>query len=193
MNVYDFDKTIYGGDSSLDFYLFCLARNIKVLSSIPSQLLWALFYLIKIKTKTQCKEKFFSFLYYIDNIDDMIDEFWNKEMWKIKQWYLKQKTESDVWVSASPEFLLQPVAEILRVRRVIASKVNPKTGRFNSLNCYGKEKADRFHEQFPDVAVDSVYSDSYSDAPLFNLGKNAFIVKGDKITRIKPASKPERH
>jgi hypothetical protein len=185
MNVYDFDKTIYDGDSSLNFYLFCLTKNIKILSSIPAQLLWTLFYLMKIKTKTQCKEKLFSFLYYIDNIDDMIDEFWNKEIWKIKQWYLKQKAEDDVWVSASPEFLLRPASEILQIRKVIASKVNPKTGKFNSLNCYGKEKASRFHEQFSDVAVDSVYSDSFSDLPLFNLGKNAFIVKGDKIRQLR--------
>ncbi|MDR0558054.1 MAG: haloacid dehalogenase-like hydrolase [Treponema sp.] len=184
MNVYDFDKTIYDGDSALDFYLFCLTRNIKILAVIPAQLLWAFFYFVKIKTKTQCKEKFFSFLYYIDNIDCMADEFWNEKMRKIKQWYLKQKTEDDVWVSASPEFLLRPAAEILQVRNIIASKVNPKTGRFNSLNCYGKEKASRFREQFPDIEVDSVYSDSLSDAPLFNLGKNAFVVKGDKMRRL---------
>ena len=27
MNVYDFDKTIYDGDSTLDFYLFSLKKN----------------------------------------------------------------------------------------------------------------------------------------------------------------------
>ena len=26
MNVYDFDKTIYNGDSTLDFYFFCLKK-----------------------------------------------------------------------------------------------------------------------------------------------------------------------
>ena len=27
MNVYDFDKTIYKGDSTLDFYFFCLRKK----------------------------------------------------------------------------------------------------------------------------------------------------------------------
>ena len=27
MNIYDFDKTIYDGDSSIDFYKFCVKKN----------------------------------------------------------------------------------------------------------------------------------------------------------------------
>ena len=27
LNVFDFDNTIYDGDSSIDFYIFCLKRN----------------------------------------------------------------------------------------------------------------------------------------------------------------------
>ena len=30
-NAYDFDETIYDGDSSVDFYFFCLHKNKKVL------------------------------------------------------------------------------------------------------------------------------------------------------------------
>lgn len=26
-NIYDFDKTIYDGDSTVDFFLFCLKRE----------------------------------------------------------------------------------------------------------------------------------------------------------------------
>lgn len=26
MNVYDFDKTIYDGDSTIDFYLYCVKK-----------------------------------------------------------------------------------------------------------------------------------------------------------------------
>ena len=31
INGYDFDETIYDGDSSVDFYFFCLRKNKKVL------------------------------------------------------------------------------------------------------------------------------------------------------------------
>ena len=30
MNVYDFDGTIYGGDSSVDFYFLCLRRRPRI-------------------------------------------------------------------------------------------------------------------------------------------------------------------
>ena len=37
MNVYDFDKTIYLDDSSVDFYKFNLKRNPKLIKFWPRQ------------------------------------------------------------------------------------------------------------------------------------------------------------
>ena len=70
INSYDFDKTIYDGDSSADFYKYCLKRNKKVLLQVPVQLWGTLLYVIKIIDKTKFKEKIFSFLKRIDNIDN---------------------------------------------------------------------------------------------------------------------------
>ena len=36
MNAYDFDKTVYYGDSTADFYLFCLKRHKKIITLAPS-------------------------------------------------------------------------------------------------------------------------------------------------------------
>ena len=48
MNVYDFDGTIYDGDSSIDFYLFCIKRKPSILfRSIIKQLSGAILYAIK--------------------------------------------------------------------------------------------------------------------------------------------------
>ena len=62
INAYDFDKTIYDGDSSIDFYFFCLKRNKRILLCLPVQILGFLLYIFKIKNKTYFKEKAFSFL-----------------------------------------------------------------------------------------------------------------------------------
>ena len=51
MNVYDFDNTIYDGDSSIDFYLFCLKKNKKVIYLLPKQFLAFTLYKIKVKDK----------------------------------------------------------------------------------------------------------------------------------------------
>ena len=31
VNTYDFDKTIYNGDSTIDFYIFCLKKEITII------------------------------------------------------------------------------------------------------------------------------------------------------------------
>ena len=38
MNAYDFDKTIYNGDSTAHFYLFSLRRHPKIWLLLPSLL-----------------------------------------------------------------------------------------------------------------------------------------------------------
>ena len=38
MNIYDFDGTIYNGDSTIDFWLFTLKRHPSALLMIPYQL-----------------------------------------------------------------------------------------------------------------------------------------------------------
>ena len=38
INVYDFDKTIYNGDSTIDFYLFCLKKKFSIILLLPLQI-----------------------------------------------------------------------------------------------------------------------------------------------------------
>lgn len=39
LNVFDFDDTIYKGDSSIDFYLFCLKENVRLIRYLPIQIM----------------------------------------------------------------------------------------------------------------------------------------------------------
>ena len=91
MNIYDFDKTIYYNDSSLDFYKFVLKKNKKILLIIP-KLMWYLFlYIINLKNKKEVKEVFFSFLKKNNNVDILVNEFWNLNEKKIKDFKTKEK------------------------------------------------------------------------------------------------------
>ena len=62
INVYDFDKTIYQGDSTIDFYLFCLKKNISLLRYLPIQIYGFIIYIFGLREKEYFKEKFFCFL-----------------------------------------------------------------------------------------------------------------------------------
>ena len=102
INVYDFDGTIYDGDSSVDFYLFCLKKKIKIIRRLPSFGFNIIFYLFKRISKEQLKGNYFSFLNDFDNIDSVINEFWSKYKNKIKKFYIDKDHKNDFIISASP-------------------------------------------------------------------------------------------
>ncbi len=177
LNVYDFDGTIYRGDSTVDFYRFCIARHPSVLLRIPLQLKGAVMYKFGRYSKTVFKEEFFSFLKALDNPQEDVNMFWKKHRDRIYDWYLAQKKESDIIISASPEFLLRPVCDYLGVPKLIASRVDIRTGRFNGLNCHGEEKPERLRRETGLTHIDAFYSDSMSDRPMAEIADKAFIVK----------------
>lgn len=180
MNVYDFDRTIYDGDSTVDFYFFCLKRHIKMVLLLPSLIGGYLrYYVFKKGSKTQCKETMYRFLKYCDTDKDVKD-FWKKYVSKIKDWYLKQKRDDDVIISASPEFLISPCGEKLGFN-VIASKVDKNSGKYNGENCYYDEKVKRYREIYGTTKIDEFYSDHYSDEPLAQISEKAFVVDKDTI------------
>lgn len=181
MNVYDFDGTIYAGDSSLDFYFHCLKKYKKIFKRLPKQSLMLLKHYFYGYSKTQTKETFFSFLNDIEDIDKEIKLFWNKNNHKIKKWYLSQKRIDDVIISASPAFLLQPICEKLNIENLIASDVDKGNGHFNSDNCHDEMKVTYFRSRFPDARIEKFYTDSKSDLPLAEIADEAYLVKGDRF------------
>ena len=84
-------------------------------------------------------------------------------------------------ISASPEFLIRPACAALGIERVLGSPVDKRTGRFSGPNCHGAEKVKRFRAAFPGGEIDEFFSDSYSDQPLADLAKRAFLVRGNAL------------
>lgn len=183
MNIYDFDKTIYKSDSTKDFYFYCLKRYPKMLLTVPMTAWAFLLYVIGIWSKTKFKEKMYGFLRYVDDAESAAEDFWKLNHRNIKPYYYKTKRSGDIVISASPEFLLKPIAKRLGFGTLIASQVNPKTGRYTGENCWGEEKVRRLYELMPNAECDTFYSDSLSDSPLAHIAKKAYIVKGDELLK----------
>ena len=59
------------------------------------------------------KESLLSFIFKIDNYEDFIDEFVNINMKKIKPWYLSQKKEDDIIITASCDLWIDKFANKL--------------------------------------------------------------------------------
>ena len=183
INVYDFDKTIYDGDSTIDFYLFCICKNPILVFLLPITILYFIIYKLKIIDKLKFKEKFFSFLKYIKNIDNLVQLFWERNNKKIKPWFINDNSSNKIIISASPEFLLRYIINEINVIDIIGTKVNKHTGKFESKNCYGKEKVKRLNEKYSECLIEKFFSDSKSDKYLAQISKTSFLVKKDVVKR----------
>lgn len=181
LNLYDFDGTIYDGDSSVDFFKYCLKKNKKITKMLPKMGIMFIKYKLKLITVTELKEYIFSYVIYIDNIDQEIKDFWKINKTKLKNFYLVKDHSHDIIISASPEFLLKPICKELKVKDLIASDVNKKNGHFNKPNNYKEEKVKRFRELYPDAIIEEMYSDSFNDKPLLDIANKSFFIKKNTI------------
>lgn len=184
MNVYDFDKTIFYPDSMLQFCSFCLRRHPKLMFNYLPKLLRSLIKNMMGKEKeVVLHAKLNSIIKYLDNPDEDIKKYWDKYEKNISQWYLDQKKPDDLIISASPEYLLKPLTDKLRIK-LIATIVDRETGTMIGNVRLAREKAKYIIEQDMPM-IDNFYSDSLSDTPLALLAEQAFIVK-DKAQRVEP-------
>jgi len=183
MNVYDFDGTIFRGDSTTSFIVHCLKRKprlaLRVLPSIGALIEYAR----GRADKTAAKERLFSFLSDVKDIDHEIERFWDKNISRIEPWYRELQEKGDVVISASPMFLVEPACARIGVRHVIASPVNPYDGKYHGVNCDGEEKVRQFQRHYPGAAVDRFYSDSDNDLPMARLAREAFKVRRGVVAR----------
>ncbi|MBR0027175.1 MAG: HAD-IB family phosphatase [Clostridia bacterium] len=181
MNIYDFDETIYDSDSTKDFYFYCLKRYPKILLTVP-RMAWGFFlYTLGAIEKTRAKEIMYRFLRHIPDIDEALEDFWNLNEHKIKKWYKDRQREDDIIISASPEFLLEPICKRLGIKHIMASRVDKKTGEYTGKNCHDTEKVKRLYEKFPDAHCEEFYSDSLSDTPLAEIADKPMIIRGERL------------
>lgn len=180
MNVYDFDKTIYHNDCTVDFYFYELRKHPFLMRYLPIQIFGWLGYFLKMHDKTKMKNYFYKYLKGIKNIDEEVTEFWNKHIKLMHKWYFNQQKEDDMVISASAFFMVKPACERLGIKNVIASPVDQYQGEVTGKNCHGAQKAIVFKEAGYDK-IDKFYSDSYSDQPLADLAAESYLVKGERL------------
>jgi len=180
-NVYDFDNTIYRGDSSVDFFRHCAAKYPRAYLCAITAAPWFAAMLLGLANKTLVKQRFYRYLRYVPDVREEVERFWLTHDKNLKDWYFAQKREDDLIISASPEFLLEPLMKRLELT-MIASRVVAQTGEYDGLNCHGEEKVRRMREIYPEAQIDQFYSDSKSDTPLAKLAREAILVTGDRRT-----------
>ena len=120
------------------------------------------------------QREFFGYLTLIDDFDEQIERYWDKNEKKISEWYLKQKKDDDLIISASPTCIIEPIANRLGVN-FMATEFDRQFGVFLNNHMYAKEKAKYMIDNgFP--VIENFYSDSLADTPLALCAEKAHLV-----------------
>ncbi len=185
MNVYDFDNTIYQGESTLDYYFFCVKHHPTLIRFVFIVLVKLVKYKMCLISEDElmeiCKKYVFAFLKACPDSKELAENFWKKNERKIKPFYAGLHKDDDVIISASFGFMLRPAMARIGVTNLLCSEVNLKTGEIERL-CFRKNKVTLFKSEYSSE-IENFYTDSLNDMPLMRMAKQAHLVEGEKIEK----------
>ena len=188
VNVFDFDNTIYDGETLVDFILYYVKRDIKIWKYLPKLIVIAIKDGLHLFTVEEAIKAYASFLegYYVNagDVTENVVDFWNKNEKKIKPWYETVRQESDIIVSGTTDFILDEIMKRMNIKNYVGSSIDKKTGKFTRL-CFLENKVKIFNELYPDAHIENFYTDSMNDKAMMDIADNVYLVKGSKITKIK--------
>ncbi|MGL4998541.1 MAG: haloacid dehalogenase-like hydrolase, partial [Cetobacterium sp.] len=174
INVYDFDKTLYKKDASLEFWKYCVKKNKLLILLLPYQVIFLIMNKLKIVSTKLFKQEFFIFLKFMQrkNIDNFLIEFWDKELENMNLEVvstLKLNKLKNICISASPKFILEIPCKKLNIDLLIGTDFELNTFKIIGENCKGNQKIIDLNKHIKNYDIQNFYSDSYSDLPLFNI------------------------
>lgn len=188
MNVYDFDNTIYDGETLVDFIMYYVRTDPRIWKYIPKLLVICFKDTFHLFTVEDAVDAYAGFLegYYtkLGDLDADVKKFWDKNEKKIKPWYEKVRKDDDIIVSGSTDFLLDEIMKRMGVKNYIGSSIDKTTGKFKRL-CFLENKVKIFNEFYPGAHIDNFYTDSMNDKAMMDIADRVYFVSGDKIEQIK--------
>jgi len=188
MNVFDFDNTIYRGETGVDLFLFFFKRDPSLVRYLPLALDLIYRYKKGRFTVEEALEVYSPLVekYLAEKVDISADiqTFWNTHMHKIKPLYFRLRSDDDLILSACPELVLDEICKRMDIRRYIGTGFDLETMRVTSF-CFREHKVKAFKEQFPDTRIHNFYTDSFNDKPMMDISDNVFLVKGNQVEKIK--------
>ena len=182
MNGYDFDNTILNGNSTRRFAFFCTARLPYLVIMVPVILLAFILRGLRIISMNRYLHMLEWFIALVPNVDRYVIKFWDKNMKHIKSWYLNQRCDDDIVISASPYFLVNEACKRLGIT-CICTNLDTRA-RLHSKHVYGEEKVAAYKTVCGDKPLATYYSDSMTDVPMFKFAERGYFVKGHKVTLL---------
>lgn len=188
MNVFDFDNTVYDGETLVDFVLYYVFHDIGIWKYLPKLIVIAIkdkFHLFTVEEAVKAYAAFLEGYYiHIKTLREDTVKFWDKNQKKIKPFYESVRSEDDVFVTGTLDFIFEEIAKRMGIKNYITSAIDSKSGKFVRL-CFLENKVKLFKDIYGDVEIENFYTDSMNDKAMMDISKNVYLVKKDKITKIK--------
>ena len=187
IKVFDFDNTIYRGESAVDLAFFMIKSNKRILFFVPT-----IFYnLIKYKLCLVDKDNmqkainrcFKSAIKDKNGLLGPVESFWEKHSCKLDERMLKRIGKDDIIITATPDFLINGIKDRLNTSNIISSEVDAEKREVTYFN-FGDNKVRKYKELYGGKKIDSFYTDSYNDKALMDISERVFIVKKGRIKCI---------
>ena len=119
MRVFDFDNTIYDGESVFDFFLFCVKKQKYLLKYMPLMIKDLIFYKMRLLTEEKLYEQASGLTKEIvknrEHANDYIEEFWRLNS--------RRKLSADVWEPASMKQMVPKRSMTMEVGMAFTRKV----------------------------------------------------------------------
>ncbi len=188
MKVFDFDNTLYQGESVFDFAMFILRKKKAFLFYLPDFMKLLILYKMRrmdIASFTKALEKYSqTFLKYREEILSYADDFWQKNLHKIDQQMIEKVGKNDVIVTASPTFLLNYIKNVIPTKHILGTKVDLEEGKILFLN-FQENKVKYFKEEYGEAKIHQFYTDSLNDQAMMEISEQVFLVKKGICKQIK--------
>ena len=187
MKAFDFDNTIYRGESSLDFSLYMIRTHKKILLYLPVIMANAIRYKLCLVDKEKLGAEINKYMKLIirdkREIRRLVKTFWQAHADRLDTDMLRRIGPDDLIITAGPDFLLDGIRDRLGTQNIISSEVD--LDRIEILHFNFKDnKVSRLRELYGNTRIDAFYTDSYNDRALMEISDKVFLVKKGKIKRI---------
>lgn len=187
MKVFDFDNTIYKGESTFDFALFLLKRKKSLIRFFPSCLWLLCLYKVARMDATQFQAKLDKYTKQLlknkDFILECVKDFWEENIDRIYPHMLKMIHEDDVIITTCPDFLINEIRDIIPTDHILSTKTDLDQGKILFLN-FHENKIKAYREYYKDRKIENFYTDSQNDRPLMAISQNVFLVKNGVVKRF---------
>ena len=187
IKVFDFDNTIYRGESCVDLAIYMAKNNRRILLQLPNIFVHLIKYKLCLvdgdKMHRTINDYFKKVIRDKEELLGAVDGFWRTHSHKLDPKMLRRISPEDVIITAGPDFLIGGIKDKLNTDNIISSVVDADKKEVTYFN-FGSNKVKRYKQIYGSRRITSFYTDSYNDKALMDISDKVYYVKKGRIKRI---------